>query len=48
MEAITDITSVLAWAIILTMIAALALGGLIGWVRSRERAEADDYTGDQL
>jgi len=43
-----DLTSFLAWAIALTMIAALILGGLIGWVRSRERRKPDDFHGDTL
>ena len=38
-----NLTSFLAWAIALTMIAALALGGLIGWVRSRSKATDIQY-----
>ena len=43
-------TIILTIGVALTLVALAALGGLIAWVVSRERAKAhsDDFHGDQL
>lgn len=43
-------TIILTVGVALTLVALAALGGLVAWVISRERAKAnsDDFTGDNL